>query len=231
MQEFETRIDIIPETGRPHIFREPGYAKLKHVADIVIIFFFLPAFCLLLLLIMIAIKLYSPGPIFYRQKRIGKDGVPFDLLKFRSMRVGSDSQVHRAYVQRLIRENIRPEDVGSKSLKLSNDLRITGLGKILRSLGLDELPQFINVLRGEMSLVGPRPPMPYEYELYNDWHKQRLRALPGITGLWQVTAHNQVSFDEMVQIDLDYIESMSFWLDLKIMFLTPLEMLRSKGGG
>jgi lipopolysaccharide/colanic/teichoic acid biosynthesis glycosyltransferase len=110
-------------------------------------------------------------------------------------------------------------------------MRITGLGKILRSLGLDELPQFINVLRGEMSLVGPRPPMPYEYELYNDWHKQRLSALPGITGLWQVKAHNQVSFDEMVQIDLDYIASMSLWLDLKIILLTPLEMLRVKGGG
>jgi len=231
MQELETRVEVIPERARPPIFRALSYPKLKRVADLIIILLLLPAFCLLMLLIMIAIKLYSPGPIFYRQKRIGKDGVPFDLLKFRSMRIGSDSQVHRIYVQWLIQENIRPEDVGSKSLKLSNDMRITGLGKILRSLGLDELPQFINVLRGEMSLVGPRPPMPYEYELYNDWHKQRLGALPGITGLWQVTAHNQVSFDEMVQIDLDYIASMSLWLDLKIIILTPLEMLRVKGGG
>lgn len=231
MQELETRIDVIPETGGPHIFRGAGYAKLKYIADLVIILFLLPAFVLLMLLIIIAIKLYSPGPIFYRQKRIGKGGIPFDLLKFRSMHVGSDSQVHRAHVQRLIRENIRPEDVGSKSLKLSNDIRVTGLGKMLRALGLDELPQIINILRGEMSLVGPRPPLPYEYELYDDWHKQRLRILPGITGLWQVTAHNQVSFEEMVKIDLDYIESMSFWLDLKIILLTPLEMLRVKGGG
>jgi lipopolysaccharide/colanic/teichoic acid biosynthesis glycosyltransferase len=184
-----------------------------------------------MLLIAIAVKLHSPGPIFYRQKRIGKGGIPFDMLKFRSMRVGSDNQVHRKYVQRLIQENIRPEDIGSRSLKLKNDPRITRLGKIIRDLGLDELPQFINVVRGEMSLVGPRPPMPYEYELYNDWHKQRLQVTPGITGLWQVIAHNQVSFEEMVSIDLTYVESMSLWLDLKIIVLTPLEMLRGKGGG
>jgi lipopolysaccharide/colanic/teichoic acid biosynthesis glycosyltransferase len=116
-------------------------------------------------------------------------------------------------------------------MKLPNDVRITRPGKLLRLLSLDELPQFINVLRGEMSIVGPRPPLPYEVELYEPWHNQRLAAPPGITGLWQVRAHNQVSFDEMVQIDLEYIKSMSLWLDLKIIVLTPVEMLRGKGGG
>jgi lipopolysaccharide/colanic/teichoic acid biosynthesis glycosyltransferase len=179
----------------------------------------------------IAIKLYSPGPLFYRQQRIGKGGKPFTMLKFRSMHVGNSSQSHRQFMQRMIRENLRPQDVGLKVMKLPDDPRITRPGKLLRLLSLDELPQFINVLRGEMSIVGPRPPLPYEYELYSDWHKRRLDVLPGITGLWQVTAHNQVSFDEMVQIDLDYIETMSPWLDLKIIAMTPVEMLRAKGGG
>jgi len=226
----------VQEAGMTHVrktsmFRGSGYRKLKRGIDLVLISFLLPLWCLLMLLIAVAIKLHSPGPIFYRQQRIGKGGVPFTMFKFRSMRVGDDSQIHRQHMQRLIRENIRPEDIGSKSLKLKRDPRITGVGKILRTLSLDELPQLINVLRGEMSLVGPRPPLPYEYELYDEWHKQRLQVLPGITGLWQVTAHNQVSFQEMVHIDLAYIESMSLWLDLKIILRTPLEMLRGKGAG
>jgi lipopolysaccharide/colanic/teichoic acid biosynthesis glycosyltransferase len=114
---------------------------------------------------------------------------------------------------------------------MKNDSRITGIGRLLRKWGLDELPQFFDVLRGEMSLIGPRPPLPYEYELYDDWHKQRLQVLPGITGLWQVKAHNQVSFEDMVRLDLQYIATMSLWLDLKIMLLTPWEMMRGKGGG
>jgi lipopolysaccharide/colanic/teichoic acid biosynthesis glycosyltransferase len=231
MQEVETRIERLPFARITSKFRGPGYRRLKRGVDLIMLCFLLPVLFLLMLLIAIAVKLHSPGPIFYRQKRIGKGGIPFDMLKFRSMRVGSDNHVHRKYVQRLIQENIRPEDIGSRSLKLKNDPRITRVGKIIRDLGLDELPQFINVVRGEMSLVGPRPPMPYEYELYNDWHKQRLQVTPGITGLWQVIAHNQVSFEEMVSIDLTYVESMSLWLDLKIIFLTPLEMLRGKGGG
>jgi lipopolysaccharide/colanic/teichoic acid biosynthesis glycosyltransferase len=204
---------------------------LKRIVDIVFTLLLLPALGLIMLIIIIAIKLYSPGPIFYRQQRIGKDGKPFTMLKFRSMHVGNNNQSHREFVQRMIRENLRPADVGLKVMKLPNDVRITRPGKLLRLLSLDELPQFINVLRGEMSIVGPRPPLPYEVELYEPWHNQRLAAPPGITGLWQVRAHNQVSFDEMVQIDLEYIKSMSLWLDLKIIVLTPVEMLRGKGGG
>jgi lipopolysaccharide/colanic/teichoic acid biosynthesis glycosyltransferase len=186
---------------------------------------------LLFLLLALGIKLHSPGPVFYRQKRIGKDGRPFDMLKFRSMRVGNDSKLHQEHVQYLIRNNIRPQDLGVDSLKLKSDPRITGLGKIMRKLSLDELPQLINVLRGEMSIVGPRPPLPYEYELYSAEDKKRLAITPGITGLWQVTAHNTVSFAEMVQIDLNYIKNMNLWLDLQIMLKTPIEMLQGKGGG
>lgn len=231
MQEAETRIQPSPRAPKTSMFRGPGYSRLKRGVDLVLISFLLPLCGLPMLLIAVAIKLHSPGPILYHQRRIGKDGVPFTMFKFRSMRVGNDSEIHRQYAQRLIRENICPEDIGSRSLKLKHDPRITGLGKLLRTLSLDELPQLINVLRGEMSLVGPRPPLPYEYDLYDEWHKQRLQVLPGITGLWQVTAHNGVSFQEMVHIDLVYIETMSLWLDLEIIIRTPLEMLRGKGGG
>jgi lipopolysaccharide/colanic/teichoic acid biosynthesis glycosyltransferase len=177
----------------------------------------------------LAIKLHSPGPVFYRQQRIGKHGRAFDMLKFRSMRVNNDPNFHKQHVQALILNNTKPDQLGQETLKLAADPRITGLGKVLRKLGLDEVPQFINVLRGEMSIVGPRPPLPYEYELYSAWHKQRLAVLPGITGLWQVTAHNKVSFDEMVEIDLNYIKQMNLLLDLRIMLLTPIEMFRAKG--
>lgn len=181
--------------------------------------------------IAVAIRLTSPGPIFYRQMRIGRNGRPFEMLKFRTMHKGSAHTTHRAYVQNLIVNNISPEDLGEKSLKLKADPRVTSVGRFLRLTGLDEMPQFINVLRGEMSLVGPRPPLPYEFEVYSPWHKQRLSVLPGITGLWQVTAHNLVPFDEMVAIDLDYIGRMSPGLDLKIMAMTPWEMFRGKGSG
>lgn len=183
----------------------------------------------LFLIFFFSIKLHSPGPVFFAQERVGKNGRLFRIYKFRSMRVNANTDLHKEYMQRVIQSNISPEELGKKSLKLdAADPRITGLGKILRSSGLDELPQLINVLRGEMSIVGPRPPIPYEVEIYEAWHKQRLSVLPGITGLWQVTAHNLVPFNEMVKIDIDYIQKASLWLDIKIMLLTPLEMLRKK---
>ena len=185
----------------------------------------------LFLVVYVGIKLHSPGPVFFYQKRIGKDGKPFRMIKFRSMRVNADSTPHKEYVQSLIKQNTRPRDLGKETLKLEAeaDSRITGLGKFLRSFGLDELPQLINVLKGEMSIVGPRPSLDYELEVYEEWHKQRLAVLPGITGVWQVTAHNSVPFNEMVQIDMDYIQNASLWLDLKVMLLTPIEMLKKKG--
>ncbi len=207
------------------------YTPLKRALDIAaslgLILFFAP----LMLLISIGIRISSPGPILYRQIRIGKGGKPFRMLKFRSMQVVNNPDLHREYVQMLIKQNADPRALGKTSVKLVGDPRITGVGKYLRKFSLDELPQFFNVLRGEMSLVGPRPPLPYEYEVYQDWHKQRLNVSPGITGLWQVKAHNQVAFDDMVRIDIEYIQTMNLWLDLKIMALTPVEMIRGKGGG
>jgi lipopolysaccharide/colanic/teichoic acid biosynthesis glycosyltransferase len=225
------------ETSRPHLSASrpsttglsgANYIPLKRVTDLLVTTVLLILFSPVFLLIAIAVKLSSPGPVLYRQQRIGYDGKPFEMLKFRTMTVSNANTIHREHVQRLIRENLRPEDLGVQSLKIVNDTRVTGIGKLLRATSLDELPQLFNVLWGEMSLVGPRPPLPYEYELYTDWHKQRLRGVPGITGLWQVTAHNRVSFDEMVQIDLDYIDRMNLGLDLYIMACTPIAMLRGE---
>jgi lipopolysaccharide/colanic/teichoic acid biosynthesis glycosyltransferase len=204
---------------------------LKRPLETILIIGLLLFFAPLMLAIALGIRLYSPGPILYRQQRIGKGGKPFSMLKFRSMRLENNPDLHREYVQRLIRENVDPRELGNGSLKLKSDPRITGLGKILRKLSLDELPQLFNVLRGEMALVGPRPPLPYEYEVYAEWHKERLGVLPGITGLWQVKYHNTCCFDEMVRIDLEYIRTMSLLGDLKLMVLTPIEMIRGKGAG
>jgi len=208
-----------------------NYLVVKRVFDILAALVLLVIFGPLMIIIALAIKLFSPGPILYRQTRIGKDGKPFEMLKFRSMRLENAPDLHREYVSKLILENCAPESLGQKTLKLESDPRITGLGKVMRKLSIDELPQFFNVLRGEMSIVGPRPSLPYEYKLYKDWHKKRVLVLPGITGLWQVTARNKVRFDDMVKIDLDYIQNMTLLLDLRIILMTPYEMIRGKGGG
>ncbi len=208
-----------------------SYRFPKRALDILISAVLLILFSPVMLLISIGILISSPGPIFYRQTRIGKNGKPFRMLKFRSMQVTNNPDLHREYVQKLIRENTGPATLGQTSLKIIGDPRITGLGKYLRKSSLDELPQFFNVLKGEMSIVGARPPLPYEYEVYSDWHKQRLQLAPGITGLWQVMAHNTVAFEDMVKMDLEYIRTMNLWLDLKIMLLTPVEMIRGRGSG
>lgn len=231
MAEIDIRMHPSPQSRELEISGLLFYRRFKRLVDFILAIFFLLLFSPLMLLIGVGVRASSRGPVFYRQERIGKDGRLFYMFKFRTMRNGNNSHVHVEHVQRLIREDTRPDAPGHHSLKLANDARITPFGKLLRKLSLDELPQFINVLLGEMSIVGPRPPLPYEYVLYDGWHKQRLYVLPGITGLWQVTGHNQVSFSEMVQMDLDYIEQMSPWLDFKIMLLTPMEMLRGKGGG
>jgi exopolysaccharide biosynthesis polyprenyl glycosylphosphotransferase len=185
-------------------------------------------------LIALAIKLDSPGPVFYRQTRVGENGKTFTMFKFRSMQTNSDPSVHQAHVKRLIEQNLKPEQLGQgrqSSLKLENDPRITRVGRFIRKTSLDEVPQIINVLRGEMSLVGPRPPLAYEVELYKEWQKQRFEAPPGMTGLWQVKGRNRVSFEEMVRLDLDYIKNQSVWLDIKIILQTPWAMFSGKGAG
>ena len=176
------------------------------------------------LLTAIAIKVTSKGPIFFRQQRVGQLGVPFSLLKFRSMYAGSNSNPHKEYVRQLIAgvADKNPSNGGRAVYKLTSDSRITAVGAFLRRTSIDELPQFINVLKGDMSLVGPRPPIDYEVEKYDLWHRRRLmEAKPGITGLWQVAGRNRIAFDDMVRLDLKYAQLWSPWLDLKILLRTP----------
>lgn len=189
----------------------------------------------LLLLIGLLIKLDSRGPVFFLQDRVGYDPttgrqIIFKMRKFRTMRHGADQSTHRAYVSNLIKQNTGLVDRAG-SLKMVNDPRITRVGRFLRKSSLDELPQLINVMLGEMSLVGPRPALPYEVEIYEDWHCRRLQALPGMTGWWQVMGRNRVSFDDMVRMDVYYIEHSSLGLDLKILLLTPLAVFAGKGAG
>jgi lipopolysaccharide/colanic/teichoic acid biosynthesis glycosyltransferase len=180
-----------------------------------------------------AIKLTSRGPVLFLQKRIGEHGTPFTFLKFRSMYINNDSSEHQEYVRQLIAGQAEKKSAngnGEGVFKLTDDPRITPVGRILRRSSLDELPQLINVLRGEMSLVGPRPPVPYEVEAYATWHRRRLlEAKPGITGLWQVHGRSRVEFDDMVRLDLRYARNCSTWLDMKILLQTPKAVIRGDG--
>jgi lipopolysaccharide/colanic/teichoic acid biosynthesis glycosyltransferase len=205
------------------------FSGVKRVMDIGGSLLALILFSPLCLAIALAIKLTSRGPILFRQRRIGQHGASFTFLKFRSMRVGNDASTHREYVQKLIAgkaERHPTNGNGDGVYKITKDSRITKVGMFLRRTSLDELPQFINVLRGEMSLVGPRPPVPYEVEAYDFWHRRRvLEAKPGITGLWQVSGRSRVKFDDMVRLDLQYAQNWSLWMDLKILLRTPRAVL------
>jgi lipopolysaccharide/colanic/teichoic acid biosynthesis glycosyltransferase len=182
----------------------------------------------------LAIKLTSKGPVIYRQERLGQFGKSFQCLKFRTMYVDNDPKIHRDYVEgfiagRLAVEN-GSEEAGSVVYKIQADPRVTPVGRFLRRMSLDEFPQFWNVLRGEMSLVGPRPPLPYEFQAYHIWHRRRvLDVKPGVTGLWQVTGRSRTSFDDMVRMDLRYCQRWSLWLDLKILLATPLAVFKGNG--
>ena len=187
-------------------------------------------FCLI---IAIAIKCTSRGPVLFRQLRVGQYGRQFTFLKFRSMYVNNDHNVHKEYVTKLIASEKgleNPNGIGGNVYKLTGDKRITKLGRFLRRTSLDELPQFLNVLRGDMSLVGPRPPIPYELAAYQTWHRRRLLEVkPGITGLWQVSARSTVDFDQMVRLDLRYATSWTPWLDMKILLRTPRAVIKGSG--
>jgi lipopolysaccharide/colanic/teichoic acid biosynthesis glycosyltransferase len=190
-------------------------------------------FAPLFLGIAVAIKATSKGPVFFRQRRIGQHGVPFVFLKFRSMFTGNDASNHKEYVQKLIagKAERHPSNGAAEGVfKLTKDPRITRVGAFLRRTSLDELPQFVNVLKGEMSLVGPRPPVPYEVKAYDFWHRRRLlEAKPGITGLWQVSGRSRVTFDEMVRLDLRYARTWSPWVDIKILVRTPAAVVFGEG--
>jgi len=181
----------------------------------------------------IAIKITSAGPVFFRQERVGKGGKSFKIYKFRTMTVKSDESEHREYMKQFIHgqaEAVKDETNGHKVFKLANDARVTPIGKFLRKSSLDEVPQFINVLLGDMSLVGPRPPIPYEVKEYSLWHRRRvLESKPGITGYWQIEGRSMTSFDGMVRMDINYINNRSTLFDLKVIIKTPLALLTSKG--
>lgn len=201
------------------------FSIMKRMMDVAGSAFALIMLSPLFAVIAAVIKLTSPGPIFFRQKRVGQHGVSFVFLKFRSMNVNNDPSAHKEYVRQLIagQADRKPsEGNGDGVYKITNDPRITKIGAFLRRTSLDELPQFINVIKGEMSLVGPRPPIAYEVEAYDLWHRRRvLEAKPGITGLWQVHGRSRVTFDEMVRLDLHYAKTWSPWMDVKILFRTP----------
>jgi exopolysaccharide biosynthesis polyprenyl glycosylphosphotransferase len=206
--------------------------SLKRSIDIIGSICALLLFSPLLILIAIAIKLTSRGPILFKQVRLGQFGARFTFFKFRSMYVQNNAKIHQDYINQFISGSHEPAQPDGKSgiYKIQNDPRVTPVGRFLRKTSLDELPQFLNVLKGEMSLVGPRPPIPYEVEKYELWHRRRFLELrPGITGLWQVEGRSRTRFDEMVRLDLKYARTWSPWLDIKILLRTPAAVLKGDG--
>ena len=205
------------------------FSKLKYGFDALAT---LPIFLLQLpffIGIAATIKLTSKGPVFYRATAVGKSGKPFTMFKFRSMRQDSDNSLHKEFVTKLIKGDIKADCNGTKALKITDDDRITSIGKIIRKFSLDELPQLLNILKGDMSLIGPRPCLPYEYEAYEEWHKKRAAVRPGLSGLWQVTGRSEVSFEDMILLDLYYIYNRSFSLDISILLETLFVVIHKKG--
>jgi exopolysaccharide biosynthesis polyprenyl glycosylphosphotransferase len=209
------------------VIRKRWSRVLKRAMDVFGSLFAIILFSPVFLAIAIAVKLTSKGPIFFKQQRVGEYGARFTFLKFRSMYVNNSAEKHKEYVKKLIAGQAEKKE---GTFKLTDDPRITPIGKWIRRTSLDELPQFFNVLHGDMSLVGPRPPLPYEVEAYDVWHRRRLlEAKPGITGLWQVNGRCRTRFDEMVRLDLQYARKQSLLLDVKILLRTPVAVLSGDG--
>ena len=205
-----------------------GQAVAKRAMDICLCLLTLPFALIMGLLAAVAIRLESPGPVFFVHERIGRNGQPFKMYKFRTMHHNIDRVAHREFMQAFVRGS--SEKLAGKSVfKPFENKQITRTGAILRKTSLDELPQILNILRGEMSLVGPRPNVTWEVEAYKSWHMERLNALPGITGLAQVRGRSGIPFDEIVRHDIEYIERQSIWLDLRILWMTVSSVLLGKG--
>lgn len=192
-----------------------GIPVWKHALDLTCLLLAAPVVLPVMVAVAVLIKIVSPGPVFFHQERIGYLGRPFRCFKFRTMKVNADTSCHQQHLQELM-----SSDTPMTKMDQLGDPRVIPLGAALRSSGLDELPQLINVLRREMSLVGPRPCTPYEYDYYLPWHRQRFGTLPGLTGLWQVSGKNKTTFTEMIQLDIEYVRTKSLWLDLKILART-----------
>jgi exopolysaccharide production protein ExoY len=193
----------------------PALPVWKRMLDLGIMVALLPGLLLLAAGAALLVICGSRGPVLYRQRRVGYRGSQFTCYKFRTMRVDADSAAHQGHTRHLMKH-----EVPMTKLDAESDPRLIPLGSLLRATGLDELPQLINVLRGEMSIVGPRPCIPYEYELYEPWQRKRFNAVPGLTGLWQVSGKNRTTFNEMIRLDIEYSERTSFWLDVKIILKT-----------
>ena len=206
---------------------------IKRVMDVAGSAALLLALSPLLAAIAAIIKLTSKGPVIFEQERLGRFGARFKCLKFRTMFTNNDPKIHQEFIQQFIsgKEECGKENESQQAVyKIINDPRVTPIGAFLRKTSLDELPQFWNVLRGEMSLVGPRPPVPYEFEIYDIWHRRRVLDIkPGVTGLWQVSGRSRTRFDDMVRLDLRYCQTWSLWLDLKILISTPRAVFGGDG--
>jgi lipopolysaccharide/colanic/teichoic acid biosynthesis glycosyltransferase len=212
---------FVPQRDQP--WRDAAKRGLDIVGSSVLLAIFAPV----MLAVFAAVKWTSPGPALHRQVRVGRRGEPFTMLKFRTMRVNAGHGVHQEYMTWFIKSSGEQPRTRDEVFKLTNDPRITPPGRVLRKASLDELPQFWNVLRGDMSLVGPRPPIPFEVEQYQPWHRRRvLEAKPGITGPWQVNGRSRTTFDDMVRLDLRYARTHSLWTDIKILAATPRAMFK-----
>jgi lipopolysaccharide/colanic/teichoic acid biosynthesis glycosyltransferase len=216
-----------PET----ISINPGYLRAKRALDILLALLILLPLCVVVVIVGLLICIDSGGPPIFRQKRVGLKGTEFNMLKFRSMYVNQNDTLHRDAIKHYMQgERLRNDAKGNLTYKLDNDPRITRVGRFIRKTSIDELPQFFNVLRGEMTLVGPRPPLPYEVELYQPHDWLRHSGKPGLTGYWQIYGRSQVTFGEMVELDIAYLQRQSLWEDIKLIALTLPVMITGRGG-
>jgi lipopolysaccharide/colanic/teichoic acid biosynthesis glycosyltransferase len=227
-ERVQSKPVVTNNNNRPHFFR---YQWWKGLLDFLVSFVVLVILSPLMLLIAIAIKLDSRGEIIYRREQVGKNGRRFTGYKFRTMKTDNDDSEYKEYLVKYILENApyKVDYNGQLVYKVTGDQRVTRLGALLRKTNLDELPQFFNVLKGEMSIVGPRPDIPFAVNMYTKWHRQRLLVKPGITGLWQVGGRKSLSFDQMVRLDIKYINRESLLWDTRIIILTIGTVLRGDG--
>ena len=210
---------------------KPGYTRAKRILDLIFTLLILVPLCIIVVIVAICIRLDSTGPVFFRQKRVGHNGRVFEMLKFRSMYVNSDDALHREAIARYMNDQkVQESDSTALSYKQANDPRITRVGRFIRKTSIDELPQFFNVLRGDMTLVGPRPPLPYEVERYSADDMLRLSGKPGLTGTWQIYGRSRVTFSNMVEMDIEYLRHQSLREDLKLIALTVPVMIQGRGG-
>ena len=207
------------------------YLRVKRIIDLIFSILILIPLFIVIAIFAALIRIDSKGPIFFRQKRIGMNGVAFDIFKLRSMYVDSDDVFHRESIKHYINgAALNGKEMTDNLYKLVDDPRVTRVGRFIRKYSIDELPQFINVLHGEMSLVGPRPPLPYEVEEYSPRDMIRLSGKPGLTGTWQVYGRSRVPFKKMVEMDIEYLQEQSILQDIKLIALTLPVMLQGRGG-